>query len=102
MKQRKTKNTVIVKNKNLINEEISSIRLYGPMTVMCDSELIVTDQEEFLSNFPNGIFDKDIFEHILSRVGEIDGTYISNQEIDHMELNEYNMELTDLKIVCKE
>jgi hypothetical protein len=100
MKQRK-KNTVIVKNKNLINEEISSIRLYGPMTVMCSSELIVTDQEEFLSNFPNGIFDKDICLKILSSGINLDGTYIYNQEIDEMG-TEYKKEQTDLTVVCEE
>jgi hypothetical protein len=95
-----TKKSTKVANQIVPQQRISEITFYGPMSVMCWSELIVTDQEEFLSNFPNGVFDEDTCLNILSSGRILHGTYTCKQEIDDMS-TQYDKDLTDVKIVYK-
>ena len=91
-------NTTKQKKSSVSQDEVSSISIYGPMSVMCWTKLIVTDQEEFLSNFPNNVFDQKVFQKLISQGGHIEGTYISEQEIDETDICDYDMKMVDLKI----
>jgi hypothetical protein len=68
-------------------EKFISVTFSRPLTVMCVTKLEITDEELFLSNFQNNLFDKEVLEKLISdnldsNYGKIKGTKITYREID--------------------
>ena len=91
-----TKKSTKVANQIVPQERITEITFYGPMSVMVETKIMVSNQKLFLSEFPNNVYDEKILIQLLSQCGSIDGTFEYSTEVDGYEMSEYNFDLTDV------
>jgi len=91
-----TKKTTKVAKQIVPQERITEITLYGPMSVMVETKVRVFNQELFLSEFPNNVYDEKILTQLLAQCGSIDGTFEFSREVDGYDMSEYNFNVTSV------